>query len=257
MTSIVPDQLPVEERRPPARDGATVPLYIVCSVRRSVGKTLLARLLAEFYALDRRPVAAFDLGDDEPGLTDYLPQLTITADIADTRGQMALFDRLISDGDVARVIDVGHRSFKDFFLIVNKIGFFEEARRRSIEPLILFVVDDGPKSAKAYQLLQERFAASSLLAVRNRVAVRGAPALDAFRNQGRPFVSLEIPLLGPPLEAMIMRPAFSFADFWRSLPNESTAALDDELRSWMKRVFVQFREIELRLMCEDILAQLD
>jgi hypothetical protein len=36
----------------------TTPLYVVCSPCRGVGKTLVSRLLTEFYVLDRRPVAA-------------------------------------------------------------------------------------------------------------------------------------------------------------------------------------------------------
>ena len=43
--------------------GGTGPLYIVCSPRKGVGKTLLARLLAEFYFAHDRPIAAFDLAD--------------------------------------------------------------------------------------------------------------------------------------------------------------------------------------------------
>ena len=52
----------------PRRDAeaGTGPLYIVCSPRRNVGKTLLARLLAEFYFAHDRPVAAFDLADEGP-----------------------------------------------------------------------------------------------------------------------------------------------------------------------------------------------
>ena len=43
------------------------------------------------------PVAAFDLADEGPQLADYLPGITTIADISDTRGQMAFFDRLIAD----------------------------------------------------------------------------------------------------------------------------------------------------------------
>jgi hypothetical protein len=81
----------------------TTPLYVVCSPCRGVGKTLVSRLLAEFYVVNDRPVAAFDLADEGPQLTDYLPGITTVADIADTLGQMTFFDRLIAN-------DVGARS---------------------------------------------------------------------------------------------------------------------------------------------------
>jgi len=74
----------------------TTPLYVVCSPCRGVGKTLVSRLLTEFYVLDRRPVAAYDLADEGPQLADYLPQFTTISDIGDIFGQMAFFERLIA-----------------------------------------------------------------------------------------------------------------------------------------------------------------
>jgi hypothetical protein len=128
--------------------GKTTPLYVVCSPCRCVGTTLVSRLLTEFYVVDDRPVAAFDLADEGPQLADYLPEFATIADIGDVRGQMALFDRLIAEKDTPRVIDVSHRAFKNFFTVVQKISFFEEARRHSIKPLILFIIDPNPKSMR-------------------------------------------------------------------------------------------------------------
>jgi hypothetical protein len=95
----------------------TTPLYVVCSPCRGVGKTLVSRLLTEFYVLHGRPVAAYDLADEGPQLADYLPQFTTICDIGDIFGQMAFFERLIADND-------------RIFTVVEEIGFFEEARRR-------------------------------------------------------------------------------------------------------------------------------
>lgn len=132
--------------------GKTTPLYVVCSTRRRGGKTLVSRLLTEFYVLGDRPVAAFDLCDEGPQLADYLPKFTTIADINDIRGQMAFFERLIAEDGGAKIIDLSHRIFKNFFTTVQKIGFFEEAHRHSIAPLILFVLDMHPKSPKYVQL---------------------------------------------------------------------------------------------------------
>ena len=64
----------------------TTPLYVVCSPCRRVGKSLISRLLTEFYVVSDRPVAAFDLADEGPQLADFLPNITTVVDIADTRG---------------------------------------------------------------------------------------------------------------------------------------------------------------------------
>ena len=114
---------PREDEPWPAHHGMTdktTPLYVVCSPCRRVGKTLVSRLLAEFYVVNDRPVAAFDLADEGPQLADYLPGITTIADIGDTRGQMAFFDRLIADDVGARIIDLSHRVFKNFFTVVQE-----------------------------------------------------------------------------------------------------------------------------------------
>ena len=78
------------------------PVFIACSPRPRVGKTLLARLLTEFYRAEGRPVAAFDVNPNEFMLVDYLPRYTAVASIGDTLGQMALFDELITPDEPPR-----------------------------------------------------------------------------------------------------------------------------------------------------------
>src|SRR3978361_2146804 len=241
------------------QDGAgrrTTALYVVCSPKRGVGKTLLARLLAEFYLIDGRPVAAFDLADEGPQLADYLPDCTTIADIGDATGQMALFARILADRQATKIIDLSHRTFKDFFTIAEKIGFFAEARRQGIEPLILFMIDPGQKSAKAYAVLRRWLMEASLLPVRNQMVARGIPYCAAFPNESAVPVSLEMPVLGASLRTLVDQESFSFAQFWRATPVSLPVRLDDELRAWIKRNFLQFREIELWLMCEEILSSL-
>jgi hypothetical protein len=252
-------ETPVQTGSIRARDGAsrrTTPLYIICSPQRCVGKTLLARLLAEFYLIDGRPVAAFDLADEGPQLADFLPRCTTIADISDAPGQMALFDQIIADRQATKIIDLSHRTFKDFFTIAEKIGFFEEARRQGIEPLILFMIDPGPKSAKAYTILRRWCSEASLLPVRNQIVAKGIPYCAVFPNESSVSVSLEMPVLGSSLKPLVDQQTFSFAQFWRTTPISLPARLDDELRAWIKRIFLQFREIELWLICEEILSSL-
>jgi hypothetical protein len=229
------------------------PLYVVCSPCRCVGKTLVARLIAELHLLDEQPVAAFDLADEGPQLADYLPDLTTVADIGDTCGQMAFFDRLIDEGGGPKVIDVSHRAFKTFFDVVQAIGFFEEARRRAIAPLILFIVDQDPKAAQAYAMLRRSCTAASLLPVRNLAEAGELP--DYVRSPSRWIApaSLDISLIGFSLRALIDRPAFSFADYWRAAPAGLSDAADDELMDWTEGVFLQLRAVE-RFLAGDGMA---
>jgi len=204
----------------------------------------MSRLLVERRLIDGRPVAAFDLADEGPQLADYLPELTMVAAIDDTGDQMAFFERLIADEESAKVVDLSHRTFKTFFTVAQKIGFFEEARRRGFEPLILFIIDPDPRSTKAYGMLRRWFNQASLLPVHNQVE---APAKAA----GAP-ATLEIPVLGFSLRALADRPEFSFANLWRTPAGGLSGAMDDELLAWTEQVFLQFRNLEVSLGCEEL-----
>jgi hypothetical protein len=234
--------------------GKTIPLYVVCSPRRRGGKTLLSRLLTEFYVLGDRPVTAFDLCDEPPQLMDYLPQFTTAADIVDIRGQVAFFERLIAEDDAAKVIDLSHRIFKNFFTTVQKIGFFEEALRHSITPLILCVIDMHPRSPEIFATIQRWFPEASIMPVRNvakEIAISDAPP------QVRTVpASLDIPFLRLSLRTLIDGQDFSFSEFWQAKPPNLPDALDQELLDWVAGVFSQFREIEVGLGCEDSSTQI-
>ena len=95
------------------------PVYIVCSPRPRVGKTLVSRLLAEYLDLENRYTTAFDINLNDPSLLDYLPKLTETASIDDTFGQMQLMDRLIANDGAPKVVDLGFHAFDGFFKMAD------------------------------------------------------------------------------------------------------------------------------------------
>ena len=100
-------------------------------------------------------MVGYDLNPREPTLAGHFPQLVWTVDIAETRGQMALFDRLIADDCRTTLIDLGYGPFDQFFSVMGEIGFVPEARRRAIEPMVLFVTDRSPATVRAYAELRQ------------------------------------------------------------------------------------------------------
>ena len=132
------------------------PVYIICSPRPLVGKTLTARLLSEFLLLKNGTVNSFDINLKEPSLLEYLPRITETADVDNTYGKMQLMDRLIIDDGVAKVIDLGFHAFDEFFRMCDEIGFLKEAARRRIAPVILFMADTDRVSARGHEELRQQ-----------------------------------------------------------------------------------------------------
>ncbi|UGV27847.1 hypothetical protein E0H22_20495 [Rhodopseudomonas boonkerdii] len=214
------------------------PVYIICSTRPQVGKTLMARLLTEFLKLQRGGVTAFDVSLKEPSLLDFLPRLTETADIDDTFGKMALMDRLIVHDDMAKVIDLGYHAFDEFFRMTAEIGFAKEAARRGVAPIVLFMGDSDRASLRAYTMLQQQYPQRALYVIDNEQVLRGE--IPPVLAQGK---MLHVAALPPFLKTYIDRLNFSFTGYLRSEHDSST-----ELHQWIRRNYFAFREIELGLL---------
>jgi hypothetical protein len=216
------------------------PVYIICSPRPLVGKTLIARLLSEFLLLKNGAVAAFDINLKEPSLLDYLPGITETAEVDDTFGKMALMDRLIVNDTLAKVIDLGFHAFDEFFKMSEEIGFMKEAARRGVAPVILFVADTDRASARGYATLEQQIPPRALVTVDNEFVVRGE--LPETMGHGRILRIAALPVF---LKTYIDRLTFSFTDYLRQEKDSST-----ELHQWIRNNYLNFRELELNLILQ-------
>src|SRR6201988_2486442 len=206
------------------------PVYIVCSPRPLVGKTLVARLLSEFLLLRNGTVIPFDVNLKEPSLLEYLPKITETAEVDDTFGKMALMDRLIIDDGVAKVIDLGFHAFNEFFKMSEEIGFMKEAARRGVAPIILFVADTDRVSSRGHAMLQQQIPATALVTVDNEYVVRGE--LPPAMADGRILRIAALPVF---LKTYIDRLAFSFTTYLRNEKDTST-----ELHQWIRKNYFSF-----------------
>src|ERR1700722_9831129 len=143
------------------------PVYIICSPRPLVGKTLTARLLSEYLLLKNGAVTSFDINLKEPSLLEYLPKITETADVDNTYGKMQLMDRLIINDGTAKVIDLGFHAFDEFFRMCEEIGFLKEAARRRVGPVVLFVADTDRLSTRSHEMLRQQIPRSLLVTIDN------------------------------------------------------------------------------------------
>jgi hypothetical protein len=217
-------------------------LYIVAGRHPRVGKTLLARLLLEFLRLRGRPLAGYDLDPREPAFAAVFPNLVWPVDIADTRGQMALFDRIIADHWRTTVIDLGHGLFDQFFKVMVEIDFEREARQHLIQPIILFITDSAPFTAQTYAELRGRLEQTVFVPVHNEAASFMLIGQD-FPPSPPKYRTIRIPRLSPIVRGVIDRPGFSFGTYMAQRPGGPT-----EVHSWIDEIFADFRELELQLL---------
>jgi hypothetical protein len=218
----------------------STPVYIICSPRPQVGKTLTARLLSEFLLLKNGTVTSFDINLKEPSLLDYLPAITETAEVIDTFGKMQLMDRLIVNDGVTKVIDLGYHAFDEFFKMIDEIGFMKEAIRRGVAPIVLFVADTDRSSARGHEMLRQQIPANALVTIDNEFVVRGE--LPPAMGRGRVVPISALPVF---LKTYIDRLNFSFTGYLRSERDSST-----ELHQWIRRNYFSFRELEMSLILQ-------
>ena len=227
------------------------PVFIVTSSRPRGGKTLIARLLTEYFFAQKRPVQGFDVNPDEFKMLDHLPAHTAAASSNDTRGEVELFDQLIQEDIVPKVVDLGHLAFDRFFSVMRHIGFENEIRRRAVAPLVLFLADTDERAQRSYAMLYDRFELLPLVPLFNEYLPqidRCRALFPTTRVGGDP---ISIPTLTPVVRSVVDRRHFSFVNYVQKT-NDPTS----ELFAWMRRLFISFREKEVRLLLGDIVPQL-
>jgi hypothetical protein len=225
-------------------------VHVVCSPRPRVGKTLLARLLVDYFLANERPVMAFDTNPYEPALAERFPGRVTRADIQTVQGQVTLFDSLLAGGEAPGVIDLWHRSFDPFFDLVEQIGFIDEARSKSISTVIFFLDTSDADAVDAHARLRERFEGLTIVSVRNG-ATNPMPYAPGYRPNAPVTypteTHLQMPALDPILRRAIDGPGFSLSGLLRAPPQEMSIVVRAGLRAWVSKIFLQFQNFELRL----------
>jgi hypothetical protein len=225
--------------------------YIVCSPHPRVGTTTAARLFADYLLHQRRNFEGFDTDPHEAPFATRFPQEVRITDLTAIQGQISLFDRLLVHDEVPKIVDVWNRSFKQFFSIAREVGFIEEARRLSIEPIVLFMIDDSNASLEAVIQMTTTWPDLSIVIVNNE----GAAPLGENPHDILDLYPVERNFLIPPLDPIVQRaidkPGFSLSRFMLAPPSDMSIVVRSALRVWLNRTFAQFNSFELRMAMSD------
>jgi hypothetical protein len=228
---------------------------IVASLHARAGKTLLSRVLAEYFILSGRRPLLFDTDTSECRLCACFPHETIVVDLGHVPDQMTLFDTLAMASPEARVVDVSHQSFRKFFRVMQDIDFLAEAREPHVDTAIFYIADRNADSYEEAARLRERFRDCAFVAVEN--AFNGPPAepvrrSNAFQDFVTQALHMTLPVLDPAATVALADPQFSLSEFMRqpvamgeATLAPSSPALDarTSLRSWLMRMFKDIHRI--------------
>ncbi len=225
--------------RPQDGPSRRTPVFIVCSPRPRVGRTLIARLLVDYLVNDGRSPLAFDANPNDPVLSAYQPRHTQAATVADTPGEMALFDRLIVNDGRPKVIDLAPDLFDAFFTSAETIAFVDSANARRIDTVALYVVENHARAIAAHRNLMRRFPNMAVVPVVNEALFPVGTPLPRLPEDGLPPLSIGV--LPQTLHGVVMRPHFSLSDYFHRTAERTM------LHRWIANAFIGFRDIELHL----------
>lgn len=243
---------------------------IVASLRARSGKTLLARLIADYFLLAGETPEIFDTDAVERRLSACFPERATVIDLERVTDQMKLFDTLEAPLPETQVIDLTHRSFKKFFKLLQEIDYAAVAQARGIEPVIFYIFDRDAESYEQGRLIRDHFKDCGFVLVEN--AQLGEIGKDLRKNSAYLALKMHhprmtLPQIDPFFVGVIEDPKFSLSEFMRKAegreppprarvpPAEiSLAYMSHEARAtiaaWLKQAFRELKRVvdELRAM---------
>lgn len=241
--------------------------YIVCSLHGRSGKTLLARLLADYLILQGDSPDLYDTDAIEKKLSSFFPSNTIAVDIDKVLNQMQLFDALASAASAPRIVDISHQAFGKFFKLMQESGFVAEARERDNEPVIFYVVSREADSFTQGLALRETFRDCHFVVVENEQngqpdrATQNSPDYQTLMQHD---LRMRLPVLDPMFATVIEDPYLSLSGFMQDPPagmpagRVSLAYMSLEarnaIRGWMKLVNIEIHRIRETLRMRAAMA---
>jgi len=191
-------------------------LHIIASDANRNGKTLLARLVADYLLLDKRDPFLFDTDAPEGPLRQSFPGRTTLADFETIPGQMKVFDTILASPGRDYVVDLPQRHLQPFFTAASDLNFWDAAKTAGFRIFVFFIVDRTAASLRAAQEIAEAAPADLFIAVRNDHVGSSWPARAA---------SLHLSALPRHISVAISDKRFSLSQF--VLGDEQNLSVDD------------------------------
>jgi hypothetical protein len=215
-------------RRPPT-------VFIIASDQHRNGKTLFARLLADYLMLDGLDPFLIDTDAPEGPLRARFPGRTQLADFARTQGQIKIFDTILNARGRDYVIDLTAKHTQGFFETVTSLGFFTEARKQGFFITVFFIVDKQGDSLKQARALNEREDISLFVPVRNLFVGSAWPEADwAFT----------MPVIDDAILTSISRRHFSLREYVLGDMQGLPYAQDVPLKRFIYQVMQGFNDLD-------------
>jgi hypothetical protein len=172
---------------------------------------------------------------------------------------MTLFDSLIEDDNIAKVVDLWHVSFDRFFKQAEDIGLFEEMRSRNLKCFVLLQMDPKGRFTGELSRLRKRCAGANVILVENEWLAglhEESGSSTTFAVDRR---RLFVPKLNSAAYYLLQQPEIMACRFVHMRVPSELQALQDQLRGSLLPFFRQLEilatAIELGISAEALLSR--
>ncbi len=210
-------------------------VFIVASDQHRNGKTLLARVIADYLMLDKLDPFLIDTDVPDGPLRTFFPGRTMLADFSQTKGQIKIFDTILGSTGRDYVVDLTAIHTKDFFDLAQTLEFFTEVRARGFFVVVMFIVDNAYESVTMARSLEARKDINMFVPVRN-MFVGGYWPEDEW--------AFQIPALDEGVFAEIAKRRFSLREFVMGNPQGVSREHDMALKRFVYQVMQGLNDLE-------------
>jgi len=219
-------------------------VFIVCAPHPRAGVTTTAILLTEYLTWRGLQHEGFDTDPYESAFANRFAGQARVTDISTTQGQISLFDQLLVCDGRPKVVDVWNRSFQKFYTILQETGFVEEAKRLSIDVVILYCADELPASLVTARQISQLWPDAPMIAAVNEGAAEFQGDVHRLMADFPTRLNLHIRELDAQVSRTINKETFSYTDFLNDPPFDMSILARSALRKWLVHIFKQFQYLE-------------
>ncbi len=229
-------------------------VYVVCSDRARNGKTLLARLYADFLLAVGRDPLIIDADSPNGKAAGYFPDRSIIVDLDRVEGQMTAFDTILMMPERDYIFDLPARVFSRFFNVVEELNFIDESRAAGLEIIVLYIVEPSLASLKTAKDVYISYPLDRFIAVRNEAF---GHVLDRYEEAKiyfdiSAYGEIAMPEASKAAMEAVDAPGFSFSALMKGEEYDLDAATARRLRGFAQIIFGQIRDIQLKLDIVDL-----
>ena len=224
-------------------------IYIVCSDQTRNGKTLFARLLAEFLMMQGGAPFVVDLEAPRGGVCDYFPDMSEVFDLASVPGQVALFDWILATPGRDYILDVPARFLDKLFTVMDDISFMEGAGAEGFEINVFYIVEGSTKSLMTAAMMHDNYTVDRFFVIRHEELnedLKDFKKLSMFNEiigQGQ----IVLPQLDRDVLDVIEAEEFSFREFIEGEEGNIAAKTQFKLASFLEVVIAAIQRLKRRI----------